>query len=283
MLTASELDALLATARADLPAAYPFLLFLSDTGCRLGEGVGLHWGDVDLADGRARIERTVDHFGRVGPTKTKRERVVELTTRLRGEVLAGIPRPLDESWPVFPAGNGGYLNAAKFRNRVFNRLVRRALGATRRITPHSLRHTWASLHIARGTPLKWIQERGGWTTAKMLLDVYGHFMPSEMHGFADAMTTAPHGPQTAPRPRMAAPLLRKGVSKPLNRQRETGSRWPDSNRRPADYESAALPTELHRQEGAGADSRSSPSESTGGPRACQTARQDSLTQPALSL
>jgi len=248
VLTASELDALLETARIDFPAAYPFLLFLSDTGCRLGEGVGLQWGDVDVHAGRARIDRTVDHLGQVGPTKTKRARVVELTTRLR-EVLAGTPRPLDQARPVFPAGSGGYLNAANFRNRVFNRLARRALGATRRITPHSLRHTWASLHIARGTPLKWIQERGGWTTAKMLLDVYGHFMPSEMEGYADALTTAPRGTQTAPRQRMAAPILRRGALKPLNRQRETGSRWPDSNRRPADYESAALPTELHRREG----------------------------------
>jgi hypothetical protein len=39
------------------------------------------------------------------------------------------------------------------------------------------------------------------------------------------------------------------------------SRWPDSNRRPADYESAALPTELHRREGCcGAESCASPTE-----------------------
>ena len=31
----------------------------------------------------------------------------------------------------------------------------------------------------------------------MLLDVYGHFMPTETRGFADAITT-PNGPQTAP-------------------------------------------------------------------------------------
>ncbi len=28
---------------------------------------------------------------------------------------------------------------------------------------------------------------GGWTSAKMLLDVYGHFLPREMHGHADAL------------------------------------------------------------------------------------------------
>ena len=60
--------------------------------------------------------------------------------------------------------------------------------AGRRVTPHCLRHTFASLHIARGTNLLWIQEAGGWASAKMLLDVYGHFMPTESAGFADAIT-----------------------------------------------------------------------------------------------
>jgi len=55
--------------------------------------------------------------------------------------------------------------------------------------------------MARGTPLKWIQEQGGWTTAKVLLDTYGHFMPTESHGFADALAVPPDGsgrPYTAP-------------------------------------------------------------------------------------
>jgi hypothetical protein len=31
----------------------------------------------------------------------------------------------------------------------------------------------------------WIQEQGGWSSAKILLDAYGHFMPSESRGYAD--------------------------------------------------------------------------------------------------
>ncbi len=42
------------------------------------------------------------------------------------------------------------------------------------------------------TPLKWIQEQGGWRSAKMLLDVYGHFMRSDDGGYAGALT-APDG------------------------------------------------------------------------------------------
>jgi integrase len=80
------------------------------------------------------------------------------------------------------------INSANFRQRAFNRLVRKALGRDRRFTPHGLRHTFASHHLARGSNLMWVQQAGGWSSAKMLLDVYGHFMPTESRGFADALT-----------------------------------------------------------------------------------------------
>jgi hypothetical protein len=44
--------------------------------------------------------------------------------------------------------------------------------------------------MAHGSPLKWIQAQGGWAPAKMLLDVYGHFLPTETQGFADALTSS---------------------------------------------------------------------------------------------
>ncbi len=108
--------------------------------------------------------------------------------------------PIPEETLVFPNQYGGFLQGTNFRARVFSKLVREVLGAGRHYSPHCLRHTWASLHMAWGTPIKWIQEQGGWTTAKLLLDTYGHFMPTEMRGFADALTAAPNGPQTAPTP-----------------------------------------------------------------------------------
>ncbi len=76
-----------------------------------------------------------------------------------------------------------------FRRRVFDKLVKRALGEnSKRITPHSLRHTFASLHLSRGTNLLWVQRQGGWRSPQVLLDTYTHFLPSELHGFADALT-----------------------------------------------------------------------------------------------
>ena len=52
--------------------------------------------------------------------------------------------------------------------------------------------------MARGTPLKWIKAQGGRTTAKLLLDVYGHFLPSEYTGYADALSRPAGAPYTHP-------------------------------------------------------------------------------------
>ena len=73
------------------------------------------------------------------------------------------------------------------RARAFRRIVTRALGPNRKFSPHGLRHTFASLHLAFGTNLKWIQNMGGGSSAKLLLDLYGHFLPTESTAFADAI------------------------------------------------------------------------------------------------
>jgi len=38
---------------------------------------------------------------------------------------------------------------------------------------------------AESTNLKWLQAQGGWASAKVLLDWYGHFLPTESKGYAD--------------------------------------------------------------------------------------------------
>ena len=193
------------------------MLFLADTGARLGEALALRWIDVDLEAGTARIARSFSSGRTLGPTKTGRERVVELSSRLCSVLFDRQPNvfPPPETATVFPNFSGGMLLPEYLRNKVFSKIVRKALGKGRRFSPHGLRHTWASLHMARGTPLKWIQEQGGWTTAKVLLDTYGHFMPTESRGFADALAAASDGPSGGPWLRPRPRLRRHGSGKPL--------------------------------------------------------------------
>jgi len=197
VLDSEELDRFLSTAAEEVSDHFALVLFLADTGTRLGEALALRWIDVDLDRRAARIRRSFSDGKYISETKTGRERLVELSSRLRGELEVRRPDLFGDETPVFPSQEGGLLDPHNFRARVFDRLVRKALGPGRRFTPHGLRHTFATLHLARGTPIKWIQAQGGWASAKLLLDWYGHFLPSEQHGYADALGAALDGAQTA--------------------------------------------------------------------------------------
>ncbi len=200
VLAADELAGVLEIAEVSYQRHFPFVLFLADTGTRFGEAAALRWSDVDLAAGTARIARSFSSGVKLGPTKTGRTRVVELSQRLCGVLAQVEPNifPIPEEALVFPSESGTFLQGTNFRSRVFSKIIVKALGKGRHYTPHCLRHTWASLHLARGTPIKWVQQQGGWTTAKVLLDTYGHYMPDEMRGYSDALTATPNGPPAAP-------------------------------------------------------------------------------------
>jgi integrase len=184
---------LLNLADTEAPGRYALILFLADTGARLGEASALRWIDVDLEARTAQITRSFSSGMYLGPTKTGRVHTVELSTRLT-ETLGEIrPDIVHDDTLVFPNAAGRFIDPGSFRERVWNRLVRKVLPQGKKLSPHNLRHTFASLHMARGSNLKWIQEQGGWASAKMLLDRYGHFMPSEPQGYADALSAAPDG------------------------------------------------------------------------------------------
>ena len=124
--------------------------------------------------------------GFFGPTNPRKRLVLEPLG------LLGPNRAL-----VFPNQSGGMLQATNFRSRIFKKVIRETIDPRASFSPHCLRYTWASLHLSRGTPIKWVQTQGGWTTEKVLLDTYSHFMPSEMYGFADALA-AGNGTPAAP-------------------------------------------------------------------------------------
>jgi hypothetical protein len=90
------------------------------------------------------------------------------------------------------------MDSNNFRARVFCKVTTKALRRGREFSRDGLRHTFACLYMAHGSPLEWIQAQGGWASATMLVDVSGHFMAAQTHGFVDVLT-ALHGPYAAER------------------------------------------------------------------------------------
>ena len=152
-LEEEETDVLLDIPGADDASvrARALLELLYATGIRCAELVGLDLPEVDLD---ARMVRVLG--------KGRKERVVPFGTRARDAVIAYLParaRALPRSEALFVNRRGG---------RLTDRSVRAILGArvrqvalAKRISPHSLRHSFATHLLGRGADLRTIQELMG--------------------------------------------------------------------------------------------------------------------------
>src|SRR5205085_6447782 len=129
------------------------LAVLSFAGLPIGELLGLRWRDADLAAGWLSVAESKTDAGR---------RKLKIRGYLRDVLLnlrAGQKR-LDLDAYVFPMRGGARLGPDNFRNRVLAPAVKRAnaklaeakLSPLPRLTPHSLRRTFASLLYALDEP-----------------------------------------------------------------------------------------------------------------------------------
>jgi site-specific recombinase XerD len=153
-LTPQEVDALLAAAQADTgPAALrhqAVLALLADLGLRVGEVVGLDVTDL----GWERGHRSVRFVGKGG--RPRRRALTPAAADALDRYLAG-----RTDGPLFVTAGGARLD----RHAVF-RLVRRlarqaGIASWDRLSPHSLRHAFATAARAEGVPLEDVQDAMG--------------------------------------------------------------------------------------------------------------------------
>lgn len=146
------------------------------TGIRVSELVGVETEDIHLAERLVRV-RGKGKKERIVPFGRKAQEALEAYLRAR-------PRPAEEAGaeaPVFLNYRGGRLTT-----RSVERMVRKCIRRTavaRKISPHSLRHSFASHLLGRGADLRVIQELLGHASLattqkythvdlKQLLEVY---------------------------------------------------------------------------------------------------------------
>ena len=121
------------------------LELLYASGVRVAELAGLDVGDLDLREGSVRV---------LG--KGRRERVVPLGRKAIDALRAYLGARESGRGPVFRNRRGGPLTV-----RSLHRIVRgraRAAGLAGRVTPHTLRHTFATHLLDAGADLRLIQE-----------------------------------------------------------------------------------------------------------------------------
>jgi integrase len=174
---AGELDRAARADRRSIPRR-TLLATLLFGGLRIGEALGLTWGDVDLAVGRLRVGQAKTDAG---------VRRVDLVPALREELSAHkaatrFPGPDDF---VFPTEKGARQNPSNVRNRVLARSVEHAdvslakQGANalpKGLTPHSLRRTYISLLLALGEEVPYVMRQVGHADPKVTLSIYAQVM-----------------------------------------------------------------------------------------------------------
>ena len=186
-LTREEVATLLKEVESRYPVLLPVLLCGVRAGLRMGELIGLRWGDVDFHGGFLEVRRAVV-LGELTSTKNHKIRRVDMSPQL-AETFQRLKevRQLEAmahghvmpEW-VFLSPDGLRWEERNLRRGWYRLLLQAGI---RRVRFHDLRHTWVSLLIQTGAHAKYIQEQAGHSSIQVTMDTYGHLFPSGNRGW----------------------------------------------------------------------------------------------------
>ena len=174
-LSTVEVQALLSKTKVIYPDFYPLLFTAIFTGMRKGEILALTWDSINWITQKITVDKNYTH-GELGTPKTGKIRVIDMSNEL-AKVLKEwrLACPHSELNLVFPNSNGNYQSADNLTKRRFSPALNRA--GIDKIRFHDLRHTYASLLLANGAPMKYVQHQLGHSSITMTMDLYTHLLP----------------------------------------------------------------------------------------------------------
>ena len=191
ILTQDEQARFVAEAKKHYQYGEAFLLMLA-TGIRIGETLALTWDDVDfenaeisITKGMQRSDKTGDLIKETaykpGPPKTKSSirTIPLLNSALELLKEKKVRDPPNERDQLFTSTVRDYPGTCQYR-RVLKQ-VAQAAGIEKNITPHSLRHTFATRGLESGIELIVMQKLLGHSSLQMTSDIYTHVLPEKKH------------------------------------------------------------------------------------------------------
>ena len=168
-LTGEQLDKLVATSVStygDMSRVHRFIMIASETAARKTSVTELRWDQVDM-------DRGLINFQDDGKARTKKRRVpVPMSSKLKAF--------LDRAWSL-RTQDEWVLDTPHSIQHHFEMIVKMAGPAFEDVTPHTLRHTWATLAAQAGVELFQIAGVLGDCLATVMR-VYAHHCPEHLRG-----------------------------------------------------------------------------------------------------
>jgi integrase/recombinase XerC len=133
---------------------------LYGAGLRISEACNLDVGDVtsEGAGGRVNVRQGKGRKDRIVPLGSKAWQAIEVYLPHRGSLLAATDRAPAEPHALFLTPRGRRLGPRQARRRLTRREL---LAGVKRVSPHALRHSFATHLLGEGADLRSIQEMLG--------------------------------------------------------------------------------------------------------------------------
>ncbi len=200
-LTKKELKLLLDTVQKHYPKHYCLFLLLARTGMRIGEALGLKWGDIDFNGRFIEIKRSLvgnmkwsERLDKTSKPKNGKTRRVDMSLQLKAALNAHLIESRRKGFAlglgdlpefVFSNSVGRSIDASTWRRRVFKKALQKA--GLRDIRIHDLRHSYATIRISKGDSIEDVSNQLGHYSPKITWDVYYHWRPGKKKSEVDAL------------------------------------------------------------------------------------------------
>src|SRR5690625_1913027 len=161
-----------------------FIIFLLVTGLRMGEATGTRVRDLNPQALTVSVVkawkkgRTKQEYG---TPKSARSRRTIMIPQWAMDVFIRLARGKAPDDLLFTSVRGSRIYGSNFGERYFQPAVE-AAGIRKSLTPHSLRHTFASWQLMKGVPQQVVQHRLGHESIATTSKVYAHLLLEAQEG-----------------------------------------------------------------------------------------------------
>jgi len=168
---------------------YEMSLAMSRTGMRIGECRALNPDDFDWGASTVRISKNIPSGIGTEEDSTKTsagERTIDMPKELADALQAMLARRTAAAFKTGKRAKGAMFPIRYENFHADWHRAQKQLGIRYR-SPHSIRHTWASIQISSGADILWVSHQLGHSSPNITLEIYAHFVPGKKPKSIDIM------------------------------------------------------------------------------------------------